>query len=259
MSQDAGRDAAVLADAFNLPVIAVDRPGTGGFIPSPQLANNISTPNGYLTEMVGLGKKIDRQADSLGLAQLVATGRSAGGLGALALARSETVSSISAIYAAEPVACEELSLKQGKKRYSDYLKNQKELLDDESEELVRPLPPGLSLFPAIGRLVSIPPAMLYDRFHNQKLFATDAARQYAAYIAENLTQIDATLEFAEHSMVATPEVYAQDIAPIADLRGDGDAPFEVKQPKGTVHASFDNRNYMNKVIEPTVTRALQAA
>jgi hypothetical protein len=151
------------------------------------------------------------------------------------------------------VGCEELPLKEGKKRYSDYLKQQKKLVANESVQLVRPLPPGLPLFPFIGRLLSIPPAMFYDKFHNQRLFASNAALQYAAYIAENMSQIDTTLEFAEHSMVATPEVYERDILPITNLRGDG-APFKVKQPKGTVHASFDNRSYMHDVIMPTVFR-----
>ncbi len=248
-----------MADFFGLPVIAVNRPGTAGIIPHKNLEKSLSTPNGYLAEMTPVGKSIDRQADSIGITKLVSTGRSAGGLGALALARTETVSSLSAVLAAEPVACEKLPLKEGVKRYSDYLKQQKELLDGASSgEMVKPLPPGLPLFPAISRLVSIPPAALFDRFHNKELFASDAALQYAAYIAENLNPIDTTLEFAEHSMVATPEVYERDVQPIADLRKDG-APFKVNQPAGTVHASFDNRQYMNEVTSPAVTRTLVRA
>ncbi len=259
VSQDTGRDAQVLANSFNLPVIGVDRPGTAGFIPQGRLAAVLSTPDGYLTEMTPLGKSIDRRVDSLGIANLIVTGRSAGALGALALTRSETVSSISSVFAAEPVGCEQLPLEEGAKRYVDYLKQQKKLLDDAtSEELVRPLPPGLPLFQAIGRLLSIPPAMLFDRFHNQKVFASDASRQYATYIAAYLNQLDTTLEFAEHSMVATPEVYEHDILPIADLRKGG-ASFEVKRPKGTIHASFDNREYMNRIIEPTIARTLARA
>jgi pimeloyl-ACP methyl ester carboxylesterase len=257
--QDAGRDAQVLANSFNLPVIAVERPGTDSYIPHKELAETLSSPDGYLAAMSSLGKRIDRQVDNLGITKLITAGRSAGGLGALALARSETVSSLSAVFAAEPVACEQLPLKEGAKRYSDYLKQQKEILEDSnSEELVRPLSPGLSLLPAIGRLISIPPAMLIDRFHNRKLFASNAARQYATYIAKNLRLVDTTLVFAEHSMVAAPEVYEGDMLPIADLRTDG-AGFEVKKTKGTVHASFDNRDYMNKVIEPTITQTLLRA
>lgn len=259
VSQDTGRDAQVMADHFNLPVIAVDRPGTDGLIPHKDLAERLSTPCGYLAEMNPLGKRIDRQAEGLGLTKLIATGRSAGGLGALALVRTETVSSISSVFAAEPVGCEDLPLKAGAKRYSDYLKEQKKLLEAaSSDELVKPLPPGLSLFPAISRLISIPPAMAVDRFHNQRLFASDAALQYAAYIAENLDLVDTTLEFAEHSMVVTPTVYERHIQPIANLRTSG-APFEVRQPAGTVHASFDNRGYMNQAIEPTIDRTLAKA
>jgi pimeloyl-ACP methyl ester carboxylesterase len=257
VSQDTGRDAQVLADFFNLPVIGVNRPGTGGFSLHRQLAKASSSPDGYLAAMSPLGKEIDQQVESLGITKLISTGRSAGGLGALALARSETVSSLSAVFAAEPVGCEQLPLKEGVKRYSDYLKQQKELLDNATVlELVKPLPPGLPLFPAIGRLLSIPPAMLIDRFHNKELFASNATRQYAMYIAENLSLIDTTLEFAEHSMVATPEIYERDILPIASLRSQDGAPFEVKRPGGTVHASFDNRNYMSQVIEPTIIRTL---
>lgn len=259
VSQDTGRDARVMADTYYLPVIAVDRPGTAGFMPNRELAGELSNPNGYLAHMAQLGKDIDRQVECLGIARLIAAGRSAGGLGALALARSETVTSLQAVFAAEPVGCEQLPLDEGKKRYSDYLKQQKELVDESaSEELVKPLPPGLSLFPMIGRGLSIPPAMLFDRFHNQKLFASDTALQYAAYIAEELSLIDTTLEFAEHSMVATPEVYERDILPIAGLR-EGGTPFEVKKPAGTVHSSFDNREYMNRMMGPTVVRTLLRA
>ncbi|HVX47887.1 MAG TPA: hypothetical protein VHA05_00825 [Candidatus Saccharimonadales bacterium] len=256
VSQDAGRDAQVMADSFHLPVLAVDRPGTAGFFPSKKLARRLSTPNGYLAEVAILGEKIDGKAEKLGVKKLVATGRSAGGLGALALVRSETVSSTSAICVAEPVACEDMPLKQGAERYSEYNKHQKELLNDDSMALVRPLPPGLPLLPAIGRLISIPPAMLFDRFHNQRLFASDAAIQYAAYIAENMAAVDTTLEFAEHSMVATPDVYKHDVQPVAELRKEG-APFVVKQLSGTVHASFDNRNEMNRVIAPTIERTIE--
>jgi len=257
VNQDAGRDAQVFADTFGLAVIAVDRPGTGGFIPHKSLARALSTPDGYLTEMTQFGKNIDRRVDSLGLGNLIVTGRSAGALGALALARSETVSSLGFVFAAEAIACEQVPLKEGFKRYTDYLKQQKELLAAATQdELVKPLPPGLPLFPAVDRLLSIPAAMLFDKYHNQGVFASDSSLQYATYIAENLRQIDTTMEFAEHSLVATPDVFEDTLLPIAALRKSG-APFEVKQPKGTVHASFDNREYMNQVIEPTITRALQ--
>lgn len=255
VSQDAGRDAQFMADAFNLPVIAVNRPGTAGFRPNRKLAGHLSTPSGYLAEMTPIGKAIDRQVENHGIAKVIATGRSAGGLGALALSRTETVSNMKAVFAAEPVGCEQLSLKDGAKRYSDYLKYQKELLDAATDdELVKPLPPGLSLFPAVGRLLSIPPAMIFDRFHNQKLFANDAAQRYAEYIARNLTPIDTTIEFAEHSMVATPSVFIE-LESIAGLRHAG-APFIVKRAPRTVHSSFDNRTYMNEAIEPTIARTL---
>lgn len=258
VSQDTGRDGCVMADTFRLPVIAVNRPGTAGFMPHPKLARELSSPAGYLAHMAHLGKDIDKQAERLGIERLLVTGRSAGGLGALALARSETVTSINAVFAAEPVGCEQMPLNEGKKRYADYLKQQKKLLKSPiSEGLVKPLSPGLSFFPAVGRIVSIPPAALYDRFNNQELFATNAACEYATYIAEELDSVDTTLEFAEHSMVATPEVYERDILPIADLRETG-APFMVRQPTRTVHASFDNREYMNRVMVPTVVRALLA-
>lgn len=258
VSQDTGRDAQVLANEYNLPVIAVNRPGTGAVMPSGRLADELSTPDGYLVHMSRMGKDIDREADALGITKLIAAGRSAGGLGALALARSETVGSLSAVFAAEPVGCEQMPLSDGKKRYSDYLKEQKELLANAAdEELVKPLPPGLPLFPAIGRLLSIPPAMFIDKFHNQRLFASDVALQYAEYIAEHMGSVDTTLMFAEHSMVASPEVYDREIFPVFVSR-ESTAPtrFTTKKPNGTVHASFDNRDYMSQVIEPTIERTL---
>ena len=185
VSQDNGRDAQVLADKFSLPVLAVDRPGTAGVIPHKRLASRLSTPDGYLAEMAQLGKNIDRQVEAIGIDTIITTGRSADALGALALARSETVSNLGFVFAPEPIACEQVPSEDGFKHYKDYLKQQKELLDAAtSEELVKPLPPGLSLFPAIGRLVSIPPAMLFDKFHNQGIFASNASCHHWIYTSK---------------------------------------------------------------------------
>lgn len=182
-SQDTGRDAESMANALQLPVISVDRPGTGSLVPHRGLVEQCSDPDDYLVLMSKIGQKVDERVESLGLSRVITTGRSAGGLGALALARTETVSNLSAIFAAEPVGWEQLSLKAGLKRYVDYLKWQKEFIKTSTdEELVKPLPPGLSLFPAIGRMLSIPPAALIDRYHNKGLFASNAALKYAGFI-----------------------------------------------------------------------------
>lgn len=71
--------------------------------------------------------------------------------------------------------------------------------------------------------------------------------------------MDTTLEFAEHSLVATPDIEKDILSQLPSLRGSWGTPFIVNRPAGTVHSSFDNREYMNAVISPTVQRVLDSS
>lgn len=258
VSQDTGRDAQALADSFNLIVIGVDRPGTAGMLPSRRLASALSTPAGYVAETAKLGKRVDHEIEMLGLRRIIAVGRSAGGLGALALARSETVSTLTYLFVAEPAACENISLEEGARRFQEYGVVQKKLQENDSNgRLVKPVPPLLTWYEATRRRASIKPAFLYDRSHNRHILTTDASLQYARYIAKQQQNIDTTLAFAEYSLVVTPNIYRTEALPIALLRREG-APFSVTQHNGTTHASYDNRAYFAQLLQPVVERALSA-
>ena len=250
--QDTGRDANALANSFGIHVIAADRPGTAGFFPHPGLADKLCSPSGYVTEVAKLGKSIDSQLDQLGVKRTLLTGRSAGGLGALALTRSETISSQRSVFAADPVACEQMSVKSGSKRFRDYNKLQRQIQEDTQDDcLVKPLPPELNGSQRIYRAANMIPAFLYDKYHNKRIWASAATLEYAKHIALFQTRIAATIEFAERSLTVTELIYNEQVRDIQLLRTNG-AQFEIRRSENTTHASYDNREFMTRLLLPAV-------
>jgi len=247
VSQDTGRDAQDITNRYGLPVIAVDRPGSA-CPPDRTLAQALGNPRVYLLHMDILGKEIDRRADSLGVHSLIAVGRSAGAVAALALARTEVVGSLRYIAAAEPVACEPMSVKDGLRRYRQYHLDQRQLIIEarrNDSDLIRPQSPSLPIGEAAMRIASLVPAAYRDRYNNKFHWSSDAAAQYAEYLAEH-SDVDTTIEFATHSLAGNFAVvsYLRDVG--ASYRQPADVPFVVgRSPVETVHASYDNRDYMN--------------
>lgn len=255
ISQDTGRDAQDMANRFGVQVIAANRPGTGGVLPSRELASKLSTVAGYAGEMALLGKKIDREVDQLGVTRLVGVGRSAGALGILTLARTETVG-LNYLVATEPVATTKMSVEAGQKWFKDYNAWQSNFQkEDVSNVLIKPVGPGLGFVDSAVRIAVNAQAFLYDQSNSKNIWASDAALEYMAHIAEHQPYLDTTITYAEHSLVATPEVFDNLVVPISRLRSDGSEPFVVQRVPNTTHASFDNRDFMAQQVAPAVAKA----
>jgi len=253
VSQDTGRDAQALADALRLVVVAADRPGTAGTVPRRAQRNALATPSGYAAESASLGYAIDHQADMLGLKRLAITGRSAGGLGALALIRSETISAASYLFAAEPPGCKAIPLKQGLQEFKEYSVRQKQL--QQQGRVHVPPRSALQQPQAMLRLGSIAKNVFYDRFHNDAVWASDAAVVFSRHIAANQPTVSAAIVFAEHSLVVDNQTYEQELLPTTNLRTKG-APFMIDQIASTTHASFDDQNLFALLLRPTVEHML---
>lgn len=253
VSQDTGRDAQALADNLSLTVLAANRPGTSGFIPRLSQRGNLASLDGYITETTKLGYSIDRLAGGLGLKRLIIAGRSAGGLGALALARSETISDAQYVFAAEPAGCKAVSKKEGIQMFKDYGVFQKHLQQERSDILVPPHS-NLPRLQATIRIGSIVKNILYDRFHNSAIWASDAAVAFSRHLAEHQPNIATTVSFAEYSLVTNDQTYHQELAPIATLRTSG-SPFIINRIPATTHASFDDRNFFASLVKPIAEQA----
>lgn len=245
--QDTGRDAQAYADALGVPVLAADRPGTAGLVPHPALARSLATAPGYVEQMARVGKAVDKQLDSLGIKRTIIVGRSAGGLGALALTRTETIASEDGLFVAEPVGCEPMGTAEGARRFKEYGAHQKTL---QESGVIKPDNGTLPKREAIPRVISIVPAFFYDKYHNKYIWATDAAIQYLQDIATRQS-IDVVAEFAEHSLVAAPEIYAERLSKLNGLREN----FVVRQSMNTSHASYDDHRFMTSLLAPIVAKS----
>ncbi len=254
ISQDTGRDAQALANNLGLAVLAANRPGTSGFIPRISQRNNLAQAGGYVAETVALGQRIDRIAGNLGLKRLVIAGRSAGALGALALVRSESISTEQYLFAAEPPGCKTVDLEQGMRAFKEYNTLQKQLQQEEKGILVPPRS-ALPQPQATVRLAAIVKNVLYDRFHNSAIWASDATVEIGRYIAKHQPHIAATMSFAEHSLVTDEQTYYKNLLPIAELRTSG-SPFVVDRIPRTTHASFDDRKFFAGLVRPMAERAI---
>ncbi len=253
--EDTGRDAQILADHFSLQVLAVDRPGSACW-PSRSLATELYKD--YVNALTDMGKRLDHEADQRNFNRIIIAGRSAGGLGALALACTEQLSSVSYIYAAEPVGWSTISISDGQTHFRNYLKIQKQLLADDHEELVHPEPTDLQGAAKLQRLLKIPVLFWIDQLHNQAVWSQPIAYECATKVASELTELDTTIAFAAHSLVASQGIIDTQKDRLPRLRKDGQ-PFVVEQIHGTVHASFDRRSFFAQQLSPVVSRALLAS
>lgn len=254
IAQDTGRDAQFIADDLSVPVIAVDRPGTHGIVPSIGLARDLSTASGYMTWTARLGEEINEELDAIGAERSLVMGRSAAGVAALALTASGVIESQKSVFVAEPISCEQLDLNEAKRLFGEYGPIQQKLQDD-NPEIIRSGEDGLPLNKRLSRLVHMAIDFYFDQFHNQYIFASDTSVQYMKQIAEMRTDIEAVIEFAEHSLVANPDVLAA-IKTVESKRTVG-ADFIVRQSSNTTHASYDNRDYMSSVLRPILDSSLR--
>jgi hypothetical protein len=253
-TQDSGRDAQDLADHFGIQVIAANRPGTGWMLPRTARAKRISKD--YVATISEVGSEISHEIGQRGIKRVVIAGRSAGGLGAMALTCTELLPT-SHLYAAEPVGWFSPTLPDGRNLYRSYNKAQKLRfnMDNSQMQYIHPDPPDVKGWERLRRLASIPLLFEIDSFHNEELWASPIAVSLALYIGKNLTSVDTTIVFAEKSLVASQETidYAMKVLP--QIRKSGQ-PFVIDQLSYTQHASFDKRSFMAKRLEPAVHEAM---
>lgn len=261
IAQDHGRDAHYLAEHLGLPVLAVERPGSNGYLPSRRLARELSTPYGYQRAMVPIGREVNRWANEREHDRLVLVGRSAGALGVLALAASKSVSGLEAIFAAEPIGFETMSLRDGAAHLRSYRRQQAAMqraaAENPASTLVLPERPGLGRMDSIARVVSNTATYAYDQYHNEELWASNAGEGYATYIADYLPDVDTTIEFARYTMAARRPHILQRRSDDAMLRRreSGEGRFSMGQiAEDTTHASYDKRSFMLERLLPTFER-----
>lgn len=256
VSQDSGRDAAYLADTFGLNVISADRPGSGMLLPRPGIQKRLGAD--YASEIARVGKLIAKEAESMGLERIVAYGRSAGALGVLALASTDTLP-IEGIYAPEPVGLFLTDPKLGRKHFNDYNKKQAQIVANQTDfpDLIRPNPTDTTGLDKALRAATIVPFFLNDSHNNAIAWSQPIGAGYAEEIAAKRPDIFTVIDFAEHSLVANNYIKAEMIA----LRGLRDAlginqPFQVNVVPNTVHSSFDNRSFSANRMSPVVKNVL---
>ncbi len=251
VAQDTGRDAADLRKRFGVPVLAVDRPGTGIWLRDSVLAEYLSTPAGYVAEMAGLRGAVNGTLSEAGVERSLVMGRSAGGLGALALTTAAVIESQVAVYAAEPVGCQQRTIAEGRQWYKKYGHVQDEM-QATVPNLVQPNPPGLGPIAGIKRLVNMGPDNWVDRFHNGAIWASDAATRFMYGIAGTQPDTDMTVDFAETSMMVTPEQVDHLTKTIPPTR----TGLHIESVPLTTHASFDNREFMADRVRLVFDRLL---
>lgn len=256
--EDSGRDGQYLANEFGLAVIVANRPGSGSFQRSTLLRDMMD--RNYPQTVRALGQKLDRAVYKLGLQEVILAGRSAGGLGALALAYTETLPATQ-LYAAETVAWEAVPSREGRTRYRQYNKNQKHMLrNDSANHLIHPEKPDVRGKAALRRLVTMPLLARSDMYHHEEVWTKPHALQLSLSIAAHLLDLGVNLEFAEHSLALTPSIWER-LRALPDLRASrgGSKPFRVERVPHTVHASFDRRSFFATRLRPSIDSALQAA
>lgn len=254
VSQDTGRDARDLTTRFGIPTFAIDRPGTARWWPDRELAHFLSTPKGYKAEMAELGDTVNAELAEAGVERALIMGRSAGGLGALALTAANVVTSQVAVYAAEPVGCKQQTVANGRRWYGLYRDIERKIQNTEPD-VVRPRPPGLGPLASLGRLASMARDNATDRFHSGKVWASDAATSYMQTIAEAQPAIDMTVDFAGFSMMVDNKGYDQLNSGLADIRPG----IHLERVPHTTHASFDNREFIAKRVDLVFNRLLEAS
>jgi hypothetical protein len=212
----------------------------------------------YVGEMARLGKRIAREAEAMGVERLVAYGRSAGALGVLAVARTETLP-IDGIYAPEPVGLFRTGPEEGRKHFNAYGKLQAGLVADRTghPDLVRPNPTDTTGLTKLSRAASIVPYFLTDSHNNEGAWSQPIGLEYARDVAQSQPNIFTVIDLAEYSLGADGTV-KEEMAALQGLRDaiEDSQPFQVNEVPNTVHSSFDNRDFSASRMEPVVQNVL---
>ena len=128
------REAQYLANILQLPVLAVERPGSHKTHSNANFKTQIGNHGSNYSLMQSIGRNIEDALDSKGIKASVVAGVGAGGLGALALTEANELRSQVAVYAAEPVGLVQMTSagftpydteKNAEDYYKEYLKSPK--------------------------------------------------------------------------------------------------------------------------------------
>jgi len=242
VGQDTGRDAQYMADNWGVPTFAINRPGTGLTLPRAATRDRLATS--YAAEFEPIATDLAELFDEREIKDIVVVSRSAAVVSSLAIATSGILP-IRAIYGAEGVGWSNMSVEQGKMTYKSYMTDQARLLDNDEHSdqprLVHPEGTGLGIVASVGRIASIPPALIIDQYNSQKVWASDLATQYLKILHDTATSAkDAGgpavyLDFAEYSLT--------EIAVINDAVRRANPEADIQVVPNTVHASFDKRPF----------------
>ena len=249
MGTDGLRDCAHLGEALAIPVLGVDRPGGGNLLPRVPRPR---TSEEYL-KLVGQATidPLVAAIDQLSPKRIIAFGRSAGALAALALPHALAAASmneilIDTVYAAEPVGTFATTPSEGAKIWSQYKKNEKNLIDNpQATLLVRPEPTDTKGFTRLHRTALMLPHYFNDRRYNGRIWPQPLVIQYASRAGTANTRV--VIDFARTSMVLPPG--AEESQKIKDLLSrildENENGSKLVVSRRTTHRSFDSREYFN--------------
>lgn len=282
VNQDAGLDAAYLARELDTAVLAIDRPGTGIYTVDADITQAITT--NYMEAIANPTHMGLKWLGGVGITRIVQSGRSAGGLGAVAStlaaeklqAEDPTLPKVIGVYGADTLAWQSRTgstdqerIKNGTQDHLDYDKMQKQLLEldkrspEKERKFVHPEKPGLSFLKSLERFAKIGVYFKPDSAHNGAMWATDIGYQYALVIAREHPHIAAQFDFAELSKVTDTDTFSETFRTLYWGRYEHSvvdhtpepAPFSTLKVPGTLHASFDKRSFFLSRLKPFIAAA----
>ena len=255
-STDGGRDAAALSEALNIAVLAVDRPGSGLWLPSFRAQDDFAEPEAYANRLIEVTEQqVDKAQEIMRANRLIVVGRSAGALAALAVARDGHIAGvpISTVYAAEPPGSRATTVADGFRGWKEYKKREAEKIADVNghPELERPEPTDARGVAYLHRTLAMVPHFLNDKRANQQVWAKLVV---PAIIDSTAPGPTIKIDYAIESMVLSENVFAR-ILYLDRVRhkllGRGDLS-SVEEVPHTVHRSFDNRRFFAKRLASVI-------
>lgn len=253
---DTGRDARAWAFALKLPIIAVDRPGSGFGRPGQgkKLANNYADSFKRLVD-----RSVSPLANKHNLQRIIVAGRSAGALAAHMVAQScGDYLPIVALNSQESIGWINTTFEKGKRHFVSYMARQEEMVDNRNIELIRPDPTDQIGLARLIRQGAVIINNLVDQSNNTDVWRQNLAFKSALEIADRMPHIRADVFFAETSLVIGPgsatlvKMSLEDIRAQAAPTNDDWQPFNVHIVPNTVHSSFDQRDLSARLLAITV-------
>lgn len=240
---DGGGDAQHLANQ-GFTVIGLDRPTFG-----PSVGTNQDMTIKYSERIQSICEKIYPYLDAEGIDIITVTGRSAGGLAALAVAASGILP-VHGVYVAEPAGMKNAK-PLGALRYFQNYQGVQSVLNKNPEifpRLVRPQKSDAEGKDKLLRSVLMPVLFAGDAVSHERLWCSDSGMQYASVIATTMAEISVQIDIAELSLVAPDDDTVEKLRSLSKSRSEQNLgrPFGVEIVPDTTHSSFDNREFFNE-------------